>query len=146
MILYLLRSMISPLFLIMKISNGKPAVYCIPNYRYIIYAVCIVHTLTSMVVTCSDEVTYTRTISAVVAVLTGCQPKGLQCNIGRTFCNICDKRAIDNSLHVLLKCDALNVLREACMNSILQSMPDNMKTSYSQLTDAVRPELRPGYC
>ena len=89
-----------------------------------------------MVVTCSDEVTYTRRISAVVAVLTGCQPKGLQCNIGRTFCNICDKRAIDNSLHVLLKCDALNVLREACMNSILQSMPDNMKTSYSRLTDA----------
>ena len=78
---------------------------------------------------------YTRKISAVVAVLTDCQPRGLQCNIGRTFCKICNNRAVDDSLHVLLKCEALIIPRETGINSIIQSMPDNMKTSYSQLTD-----------
>ena len=78
---------------------------------------------------------YSRKISAVAAVLLGCQPKSMQCNIGKNICKLCNARAMENSKHVLLKCEALSVQRTIATEALLNSMPLGMKTSFSELAD-----------
>ena len=78
--------------------------------------------------------TYLKKAAAVVAVLMGGQPKGLQCNFNSDTCKLCTDHALDNPTHVLFDCKALEEDREVMSNLLLQSMPHAMSTSYVELS------------
>ena len=78
--------------------------------------------------------TYLKKAAAVVAVLMGGQPKGLQCNFNSDTCKLCTDHALDNPTHVLFDCKALEEDREVMSSLLLQSMPHAMSTSYVELS------------
>ena len=51
-------------------------------------------------------------ISAVMAVLMGNQPKGLQCNFNNKLCRLCSVRDIDSAKHIIFTCDSLREHRD----------------------------------
>ena len=71
----------------------------------------------------------TNKISAVVSVLMGGQPKGLQCNLQFKICKLCDTRTADSPQHILLECDALKATRDPKMEDILICLPRGMQNS-----------------
>ena len=71
-----------------------------------------------------------KSISAVMAVLMGGQPSGLQRNFDRKLCQICCDRVEDNAIHVILSCNALTSLRDTLLRSLYDSMPNSMLTCY----------------
>ena len=52
-----------------------------------------------------------RYVSALMAVLMGGQPKGLQCNFDSIKCKICSSGARDSPAHILFECTALQETR-----------------------------------
>ena len=78
--------------------------------------------------------TYFRKAAAVVSVLMGGQPKGLQCNFDNVLCQLCTDRVGDNSYHILFDCTALCEDRNAVLLSLNQSMPAAMLQCYSRLS------------
>ena len=43
-------------------------------------------------------------VASVMAVLMGGQPSGLQCNLSKSACRICNTYEIENVTHILLRC------------------------------------------
>ena len=73
-----------------------------------------------------------RQVSCVVALLLGCQPKGMQSNFLNHF-KMCDGRQHDSPLHVLMKCPCLSELRNAHIPRIQASMPTAMSRCFVSL-------------
>ena len=68
----------------------------------------------------------TRKIAAVLAVLMGGQPRGLQCNVGKKLCGICSIRDRDCADHVLFRCSEMVDIREKKWTQVVNSMPPGM--------------------
>ena len=73
--------------------------------------------------------------SAVMAVLLGGQPSGLQCNFKGLSCLLCDSREKDDKKHVLLYCEALSYKRNSYLQIVFDKMPQAMLTSYKLLNE-----------
>ena len=64
--------------------------------------------------------------SAVMAVLLGGQPRGMQINIEQSRCNLCSQNENETNIHVLLKCTRLNLERTSLLRELKTSMPTAM--------------------
>ena len=80
-----------------------------------------------------SQPTYFRKAAAVVSVLMGGQPKGLQCNFDSDFCQLCNDRLYDNPVHILFVCTSLHDDRNALNVLLLQSMHCHMMQSFTNL-------------
>ena len=76
-----------------------------------------------------------RKVSAVMSVLLGSQPKGIQNNIGMSMCNLCDKRQPDDATHVLFACDGLTPVRALHWRHVLSTMPPAMAREMDAATN-----------
>ena len=79
--------------------------------------------------------TYHRKAAAVVSILMGGQPKGLQCNFASTLCRLCISRECDDPIHTLFVCDALQEERNIIAQPLINSMPQPMLASYCDLSN-----------
>ena len=79
--------------------------------------------------------TIPKKISCVMSVLAGGQPSGMQCGYGRHFCCICDLREHDDAMHVLIRCPALEYVRQLYFSKIVSNMPPAMRGSFLLLDD-----------
>ena len=76
-----------------------------------------------------------RSVSAVVSVLLGSQPKGIQSNIGIKLCKLCDKRQPDDATHALFACDGLTPVRALHWQHVLNTMPPAMVREMADATN-----------
>ena len=83
----------------------------------------------------------TKYVSAVLALLSGSQPVGMQQNFGKRFCSLCSKRARDTPAHILFDCEALNDLRKKWLTKVYRSMPAGMVTSMINANDVDKCQL-----
>ena len=74
-----------------------------------------------------------RQISAVLAVLMGGQPRGMQCNFSSSICSLCSGRESDSAGHILFQCEGLRDIREYWWNKFIESMPLAMVSSISAM-------------
>ena len=77
----------------------------------------------------------TTKVSKTMALVMGCQPRGLQCNFDQRLCQICDMYEPDNTLHILFKCPAHRDIRSLLWNRLLQSMPTPMARDIMAIPD-----------
>ena len=82
-----------------------------------------------------------RQVSAVVAILNGSQPGGMQCNLGKKLCGLCADRETETPAHILFKCKSLSENRQHLLAKIYASMPPGMATDFSIETDENRTTL-----
>ena len=73
-------------------------------------------------------------ISAVMAILMGNQPRGLQCNFNNKLCRLCSLRDLDSAKHILFTCDSLGEYRNLKLNEIYYLMPIGMQNSFNELS------------
>ena len=69
-----------------------------------------------------------------MGVLMGGQPSGKQIFDGMS-CKLCDKRVIDDPMHIILKCDALQLVRANSLDKLKEVMPQAMWLSFNVLMD-----------
>ena len=62
-------------------------------------------------------------VSSVIALLQGCQPKGMIRNISQRYCLLCNNSSLDGPVHILFECDALKVTRDIFWEKIIDSAP-----------------------
>ena len=79
-----------------------------------------------------------KKISAVMSVLMGNEPKGLQCFRVHNLCGLCSLRETDSSEHILFRCEALAELRNTKLNELYSIMPSGMISSIYEMSDAER--------
>ena len=79
--------------------------------------------------------TFHRKAAAIVSILMGGQPKGLQCNFDSNVCGLCVERDRDDSAHILFVCDALQEERDVLTQQLINSMPVPMLSSYCDLSN-----------
>ena len=72
-----------------------------------------------------------KRVSAVVAVMCGTQPKGMQC-IAK-ICALCPHRQTDNPEHVLFGCEALSTTRNTHTLKMTLKMPYAMKIEFENM-------------
>ena len=73
-------------------------------------------------------------ISAVMGVLMGGQPSGIQIFDG-ILCKLCEDRRKDDSIHTLMKCKSLAHIRAVYFDRIKQVMPQAMWNNFILLSD-----------
>ena len=74
-----------------------------------------------------------RYVSAVIAILMGGQPKGLQCNFANWPCRLCSSGASDSPSHILFECTGLQESRHWAWAELSLAMPRAMLESMSVL-------------
>ena len=72
-------------------------------------------------------------VAAVVALLCGNEPRGMQCNYDSKFCKLCECRQNDTLEHILFWCSSLADIRETRYMKLLQCMPLGMRASYDEM-------------
>ena len=72
-------------------------------------------------------------IAAVVALLCGNEPRGMQCNFDSKFCRLCECREKDDIEHILFRCSTLAVIRQDYYRKLIHSMPQGMRCSYEDM-------------
>ena len=72
--------------------------------------------------------------SAVLALLMGTQPKGMQIHFskGRAVCCLCSAHVIENAAHILMECLELDSVRAPSWRQVLASMPPAMARDMEQ--------------
>ena len=68
----------------------------------------------------------TRVIAAVVAILLGGQPSGMQRNLTKITCKLCESGSRDEPHHVLFDCVSLDMRRILSWPKVVQCMPLGM--------------------
>ena len=80
-----------------------------------------------------------KSVSSVVALLCGTQPRGYGANFGtHARCQICTSYEMETSLHVLFDCETLSVTRECVYVPLLETMPDAMRRAYEAMNKTTR--------
>ena len=74
-------------------------------------------------------------VSAVMALLMGKQPKGMQCFFKSKFCELCNDRLLDGPSHILFACCALERDRQILLASLWCHMPQAMKQDFRNMLD-----------
>ena len=72
---------------------------------------------------------------ALMAILMGGQPKGIQCNFNNNACKLCISGAIESPAHVLFACPALQATRNDTWTRLLRIMPAAMAESMRNSND-----------
>ena len=90
---------------------------------------------------CKDHPHMTRKVSAVVSVLCGVQPKGMQFNFNGSPCGICGEHAREDAGHVLFDCAALAGARRVRWERLLASVPPPMAQDLDEMLTTERTEL-----
>ena len=75
----------------------------------------------------------TRKVSALMALLLGGQPTGLQRNIEGKRCQLCYSDTNDDVVHVLWACQALDKCRKPRWENVISTMPESMAQDIQQL-------------
>ena len=68
-------------------------------------------------------------VTAVMSILLGGQPKGIQCNFECIYCRLCANYRKESPTHVLFECPALQETRDSTWPGLLRSMPNAMSES-----------------
>ena len=79
---------------------------------------------------------FNKKAAAVVSILMGGQPRGLQCNFTSDLCGICFQREHDDPIHILFVCDGLQEERELASQPLINSLPLPMLISYNNLSNS----------
>ena len=75
-------------------------------------------------------------VRAIMAILQGAQPKGLQCNFSNAPCHLCTLRCREDPAHVLFECPALQEARDSTLPGLLRAMPSAMAECFSAMSNA----------
>ena len=76
-----------------------------------------------------------KSVSSVVAIICGSQPKGLGANFGRNArCQICTGYETETFEHTLFTCDTLTCVRNNCLDKLRQSMPIAMWLDFERMS------------
>ena len=73
------------------------------------------------------EVLYYKKVAAILSILMGGQPSGLQRNYRRTQCKLCHGFAAETNEHIILECTSLQKYRHSLWNSVISSMNEVLK-------------------
>ena len=73
-------------------------------------------------------------VSSVMALLMGEQPRGMQQNIGKARCTIC-QTGPDKPYHVLFECKALDNKRGLLLSRMVRCMPSGMTKDYQEMNN-----------
>ena len=76
--------------------------------------------------------TSTSNIRSVVAIASGTQPKGLQCNFRYQQCRLCCKQRIDDATHILFQCPAIEATRSNTRTAVLDALLNAMTADISR--------------
>ena len=66
----------------------------------------------------------TKNISCVMSLLMGGQPSGMQRNLSRSKCALCESHSADTPHHVLFICEALGWIRDVKWENVCEKMPN----------------------
>ena len=79
-------------------------------------------------------------ISTVMTLIMGCQPKGMQHNFSRHICPFCDVREFDSACHVLFKCQATRMCnyRKKGWESIMCTLPPNIQHHLNEINGELK--------
>ena len=81
----------------------------------------------------SENPTWFRPVSSVVALLIGVQPYNFQCNIDKKFCQLCSLRCKDDNKHILMGCVNLAQVRYKYFSEVKDAMPIAMKNALTEM-------------
>ena len=89
---------------------------------------------------CNSMPNLTKQVSNIMAIIMGCQPKGMQHNIDGLTCLLCNTGERDTPCHVLLvcKCPTLRNARDVYWKAITDEMPLAMRNSVEQYASPQR--------
>ena len=79
-----------------------------------------------------------RQVSSVVSVVSGRQPKSLQCNFNSKTCSMCMDYARDTAQHVLFECSALIDIRHVYLSKLKFTMPLIMKNEFVNMDNRAK--------
>ena len=74
----------------------------------------------------------TSKIRSVVAIASGTQPKGLQCNFRYQQCRLCCEQRLDDAMHILFQCPTLEATRSNTWTAVLDALPNAMAADISR--------------
>ena len=73
----------------------------------------------------------TSKIQRVVAIASGTQPKGLQCNFRYQQCRLCCEQRLDDAMHILFQCPALEATCSNTWTAVLDALSNAMAADIS---------------
>ena len=73
----------------------------------------------------------TSKIRSVVAIASGTQPKGLQCNFRYQQCRLCCEQRLNDAMHFLFQCPALEAIGSNTWTAVLDALPNAMAADIS---------------
>ena len=74
-----------------------------------------------------------RQVAAVMSVLQGGQPRGMQRNFDKNRCLLCDTRENDTPQHILFECVDLSEVRQSMWPKVINCMPSGMASDVSAM-------------
>ena len=80
-------------------------------------------------------------ISSIVSILMGSQPKRMMCNFDSIYCNLCNIRNKETSVHILFECEGLSTIRDAAWTRVLSTMPTSMVNDIQSMTSGDKTSL-----
>ena len=75
----------------------------------------------------------TKQFAVIMALLMGSQPVGMQCDIGRNMCSLCEEQVTPNSYHVIFVCKSLKEIQNSSLEQILHCMPTGMQIEFIRM-------------
>ena len=74
-----------------------------------------------------------RKFFTIMSLLLGSPPSGMQCDIGKHTCSLCNEHVKPDAYHCLFACDSLRDIRQKSMERIRLSMPSGMQIDFDKM-------------
>lgn len=75
-----------------------------------------------------------RKFAVIMSLLMGSQPVGMQCDIGRHECSLCDESVKPDAHHCIFVCGPLEEIRQQSISRIRHCMPTGMQIEFDRMT------------